>query len=59
MRPTYEYWERKPFLLSGYAGASYGPVPARGPMLNGSSVPAAPSQPNPELSISKGSWEPE
>jgi hypothetical protein len=56
-RPTYQEAEKRPFIISGYAGAVYGPYPARRFVADPSSagLPAIP--PAPSVSISHGSWD--
>jgi hypothetical protein len=58
-RPTYQDAEKRPFVLGGYAGASYGPFPFGRSRFVGSPVPAVPDQAGPSVEISNGAWEPE
>jgi hypothetical protein len=56
-RPIYQDAEKRPFRLGGYAGASYGPFPARRLLPAGSPVDAVPGESRSSVSVSEGSWE--
>jgi hypothetical protein len=54
LRPIYELPEGRPFFVSGYAGAYYGPIGG------GRSLPAGPTSlsppPHPDVTVDHGSW---
>jgi hypothetical protein len=58
-RPAYDYDfpQRRPLVVGGYAGASYGPNLRAGALWTDPAGAPAPGRPN--LSINQGSWEPE
>ncbi len=56
-RPTYEPDTGKPFFVSGYGGADYGPLlPRRGMLFESEGQPVTTG---PSVSVESGAWTPE